>query len=113
MPFGALKLVQMPRQYRHQMACTAGGKEPNALRGIETVYVCASGVRSPSYVQVEKNLMPFGALKPMMRLPPAESYEIQPSDLVVEKNLMPFGALKLVQLHAPLTRPEVDEWKRT
>jgi len=67
MPFGALK-----RLSADSVATTAAhicdrGKEPNALRGIETQFRVRPPLRllpAPAAYSVEKNLMPFGALKP-------------------------------------------------
>jgi len=88
MPFGALKLAGKPDLHTRPLVEKnlmpfgalkrkagalgvgpagggeggVGGKEPNALRGIE-MCLCRRGTMRRGGGSVEKNLMPFGALK--------------------------------------------------
>ena len=86
MPFGALKLEMDIVQQSATVALVEKNLMPFGALKREGLDLVYQGCQSDG---VEKNLMPFGALKPTALL------EILVRDLrQVEKNLMPFGALK-------------------
>jgi len=89
MPFGALKREILIQDERLRVSWFHGGKEPNALRGIETRQ--ADMALNPSRCKRGKEP---NALRGIETDQPCTKPPKRAAPCPVEKNLMPFGALK-------------------